>query len=251
MCELIQQLIYEGIIKVVVRARGAKGNHYCAIWRSLQCNDIFVNLPTSLWVHLQDVNVNYCHHRPIVKEKSSRDCRLHFGIHISEPWWWKYRRKQFAPQQMLYIPVVWSLQLSPAIVLQSSRAPGVIWIILILSRCWGSTYYIHLLSCKQGLITWGNFRFWLLDFLGLSDSPSVDLFHQSSTFSFSRVCGQSRPACGTSHWCHNPRRRGRTYRSGQNPTFPRCNLWKPVKYISALVVLDEDLVLASLRCETH
>lgn len=85
----------------------------------------------------------------------------------------------------------------------------------------------------------------------LSDSSSVDLFHQSSTSSSSRGCGQSRPACGTSHWCHNPRRRGHTCRLGQNPTFPQCSLWKPVKHTSALAVLGEDLVSVALGCETN
>lgn len=101
----------------------------------------------------------------------------------------------------------------------------------------------HLLHSSPQLqtIVWVSFRLWSIDYLGLFDSPTTDLFHQSSTFSSSRVCGQSRPACGTSHWCHNPLRRGRTYRLGQNLTSPQYNLWKPVEHIPALAVLNGDL----------
>lgn len=55
--KLVQQLIYECIVKVVVRARGAEGHHDRAIWRTLQGNDVFVNLVPSLRVNLQDVHI--------------------------------------------------------------------------------------------------------------------------------------------------------------------------------------------------
>lgn len=70
--KLVQQLVYERIVKVVVRAGGAERNHDGAIWRPLQGNDIFVDLVPSLRVDLKDVYVYYCHHRPREREGTLR-----------------------------------------------------------------------------------------------------------------------------------------------------------------------------------
>lgn len=62
--KFVQQLVYECIVKVVLRAGGAERHQDGAIWRPLQGNDIFVDLVPSFWVDLQDIHVYYCHHRP-------------------------------------------------------------------------------------------------------------------------------------------------------------------------------------------
>lgn len=68
--ELIQEVIYKYIIKVVIRAGGAERHHNGAIWRPLQGNDIFVDLASIFWVNLQDVHIYYCPHRPRVNKRT-------------------------------------------------------------------------------------------------------------------------------------------------------------------------------------
>lgn len=69
--KLIQQLIDEFITKVVIGPRGAERHQDGAIWWPLSGDDIFVDLVPCLWVHLQDVHIYYCHHRP--KERGERN----------------------------------------------------------------------------------------------------------------------------------------------------------------------------------
>lgn len=62
--KLIKELVNEGIIKIVIRARGAERHQDGAVWRPLLGNHILVDLMSSLRVNLQDVHVYYCHHGP-------------------------------------------------------------------------------------------------------------------------------------------------------------------------------------------
>lgn len=64
MSKLVQQLVYERIVKVVVRAGRAEGHQDGAVWRPLQGNDVFVDLVPRVRVDLQDVHIYYRHHRP-------------------------------------------------------------------------------------------------------------------------------------------------------------------------------------------
>ena len=62
--KLVQQFIYECIIEIVFRTRGAQRHQDSAIWRPLQGDDLLVDLVPGLGVHLQDVHIHYGHHRP-------------------------------------------------------------------------------------------------------------------------------------------------------------------------------------------
>lgn len=93
--ELVQQLIYERVVKVVVRAGGAEWNHDGAIWRPLQGDDVFVDLVPSLWVDFKDVYVHYCHHRPT-------DGGV--GIEQSHDWW--MRHPKYCSAFSVYVTVL-------------------------------------------------------------------------------------------------------------------------------------------------
>ncbi len=70
--KLVQQLVYECIVKVVVGAGGAEWHQDSAIRRPLQGNDVFVDLVPSLRVYLQDVHVYYRHDRPRKRQETLR-----------------------------------------------------------------------------------------------------------------------------------------------------------------------------------
>lgn len=71
--KLVQQLVYESIVKVVVRAGGAERHQDGAVRRPLQGNDFLVDLVPRLRVDLQDVHVYYGNNGPKEKRGNIED----------------------------------------------------------------------------------------------------------------------------------------------------------------------------------
>lgn len=80
-CKLIKELINEFITKVVIRARGAERHQDGAIWRPLQGNYIFIDLVSCLRIHLQDVHIYYCYHRPTERKNKTWE-RQEFTVEV-------------------------------------------------------------------------------------------------------------------------------------------------------------------------